>query len=119
MKSDKLTTDVGTESFDIRQLEDDESEDFVSNSTMRSWIRRTLTRRISVKVGRRKRTREIELEPSRLLVYGMYFAMVALIALTAVEIVHIVYIGSFSSEIFSAITGLIGTIVGVLLTSKG
>ena len=49
----------------------------------------------------------------------MYFAITALIALTAVEIVHIVYIGSFSSEIFSAITGLIGTIVGVLITSKG
>ncbi len=82
---------------------------------MPNWIRRILTRRVPVR-GRR---RQIELEPSERLVYGMYFAMVALIALTAVEIVHIVYIGSFSSEIFSAITGLIGTIVGVLLTSKG
>ena len=82
---------------------------------MRDPIKRALTRRISVK-GRR---RQIELEPSERLVYGMYFAMVALIALTAVEIVHIVYIGSFSSEIFSAITGLIGTIVGVLVTAKG
>lgn len=82
---------------------------------MPNWIRRILTRR----VFDRGRRRQIELEPSERLVYGMYFAMAALIALTAVEIVHIVYIGSFSSEIFSAITGLIGTIVGVLLTSKG
>ena len=86
---------------------------------MRAWIRRALTRKISVKGSRRGTIREIEVEPSTRLVYGMYFAMVALIALAALEIVHIVYIGSFSSEIFSAITGLIGTIVGVLVTAKG
>ena len=85
---------------------------------MRNFIRKALTRRISVK-GRHSKRRMIEVEPSNRLVYGMYFATVALITLTAVEIVHIAYIGSFSSEIFSAITGLIGTIVGVLLTSKG
>ena len=82
---------------------------------MRDPIKRALTRRISVK-GRR---RQIELEPSTRLVYGMYFAMVALIALTAVEIVHIVYIGSFSSEIFSAISLVIGTILGAFFGQKG
>ena len=80
---------------------------------MKTWIRRALTRTVRI------RRREIDLPPSEKLVYGVYFAMVALIALSAVEIVHIVYIGSFSSEIFSAITGLIGTIVGVFITSKG
>lgn len=82
---------------------------------MRNFIRKALTRRISVK-GRR---RQIELEPSTRLVYGMYFAIITLLSLTALEAIHLVVVKQFSSEIFSAITGLIGTIVGVLLTSKG
>jgi len=81
---------------------------------MQRWIRRALTRRISVK-GRR---RQIELEPSEKLVYGMYFAIAALISLTVLEAVHIFALRTFSTEIFSAITGLLGTILGVLLGSK-
>ena len=82
---------------------------------MPNCVKRALTRRISVK-GRR---RQIELEPSTRLVYGMYFAIITLLSLTALEATYILVLRSFSSEIFSAITGLIGTIVGVLLTSKG
>ena len=82
---------------------------------MRDFIKRALTRRIPVK-GRRK---QIELEPSTKLVYGMYFAIAALISLTILEAMYIIVLRSFSSEIFSAITGLIGTIVGVFVTSKG
>lgn len=82
---------------------------------MRGWIKKALTRQISVK-GKR---RQIELEPSRKLLYGMYFAIAALISLTILEATYILALRSFSNEIFSAITGLIGTIVGVLLTSKG
>jgi hypothetical protein len=82
---------------------------------MRDFIKRALTRRIPVK-GHRK---QIELEPSTKLVYGMYFAVAALISLTILEAMYIIVLRSFSSEIFSAITGLIGTIVGVFVTSKG
>lgn len=82
---------------------------------MRDFIKRALTRRIPVK-GRRK---QIELEPSTKLVYGMYFAIAALISLTILEAMYIIVLRSFSSEIFSAITGLVGTIVGVFVTSKG
>jgi hypothetical protein len=49
----------------------------------------------------------------------MYFAIAALISLTILEATYILVLHSFSNEIFSAITGLIGTIVGVLLTAKG
>ena len=95
---------------------------------LKSWIEKALTKTVTVMMetsrsGKRRKTARnfetVEIPPSKRLVYGVYFAMVALIALTAVEIVHIVHIGSFSSEIFSAITGLIGTIIGVLVTSKG
>ena len=77
------------------------------------WLRKALTRKIQLK------RRIIEVEPSNRLVLGLYFAITALIALTILEAVHMLVLRSFSTEIFSAITGLIGTIVGVLLTSKG
>ncbi len=84
-----------------------------------NWIKKALTRRISVRVGRRKQRREIEVEPSERLVYAMYFAITALISLTLLEGIYMLVLRSFNTEIFAAITGLIGTIVGVLLTRKG
>jgi len=86
---------------------------------MRDFIKRALTRRISIRGSRRGILREIEVEPSDRLVYGMYFATASLCTLTLLEVTYLVVLHTFSSEIFSAITGLIGTIVGVLLTSKG
>jgi len=81
---------------------------------MRDFIKRALTRRIPVK-GRRK---QIELEPSSKLVYGMYFAIASLISLTILEAVHIVVLHTFSSEIFAAITLVIGTILGAFFGQK-
>jgi uncharacterized protein YndB with AHSA1/START domain len=86
---------------------------------MRDLIRKALTRRISIKGPRGKRARYVEVEPSDRLVYGVYFAIAALTALTILEATYILVLRSFSSEVFSAITGLIGTIVGALATAKG
>jgi len=82
---------------------------------MRDFIKKALTRRIPVK-GRRK---QIELEPSSKLVYGMYFAIVALISLTILEAMYIIVLRSFSSEIFAAISLVIGTIFGAFFGQKG
>jgi hypothetical protein len=82
-----------------------------------NWIKKALTRRITVKVGRRRHTK-VELEPSTRLIYSMYFAITAIIGLVALEIAHMAFLGSWNSEIFAAISGLIGTIVGILLTTK-
>jgi hypothetical protein len=41
--------------------------------------------------------------------------MISLACLTALQIVHMIYLGSWNSEIFAAITGLIGTITGILV----
>jgi len=49
----------------------------------------------------------------------MYFATASLCTLTLLEVTYLVVLHTFSSEIFSAITGLIGTIVGVFVTAKG
>ena len=84
-----------------------------------NWVKRALVRKISVKVGRSKRTRQIEVEPSAKLVYGMYFAIAVLISLTILEAVHILVLRSFSTEIFTAILWLIGTILVVFFAQKG
>ena len=86
---------------------------------MREWIRRALTRRISVKGPRSKRAREIEVEPSKKLLYGMYFAIVALISLTILEVTYVIVLRSFSSEIFAGVTLVIGTILGAFFGQKG
>jgi hypothetical protein len=82
---------------------------------MPTWIRRALTRRVSVR-GRRA---EIELEPSERLVYGVYFAIAALASLTFLEAVYLIVLHTFSSEIFAAISLVIGTILGAFFGQKG
>ena len=57
-------------------------------------------------------------EPSDRLGYGMPFTIVALLSLTALEAVHIVYIRSFSSEIFVALSMVVGTILGAFFRQK-
>jgi len=86
---------------------------------MRDFIKSALMRRISIRGSRRGILREIVVEPSDRLVYGMYFAVAALISLTVLEAVHIFVLRSFSSEIFAAISLVIGTILGAFFGQKG
>jgi hypothetical protein len=41
------------------------------------------------------------------------------ICLSAIEIVHIAFLGTWNTEIFAGLTGLIGTVTGVLIGKKG
>ena len=84
---------------------------------MRSFVEKALTRTVSVRVGRGK-TLEVELPPNKKLVYGMCFAMVALICLTVLEATYIYALHSFSSEIFAAISMVVGTILGAFFGQK-
>lgn len=77
-------------------------------------IKKALTRRVSVKRGRGTQT--IEVTPSERLVYGVKFAMGMTVCLSALEVAHMAFLGTWSSEIFAAITGLIGTVSGVVLS---
>ena len=77
-------------------------------------IKKALTRRISVKRGRGEQT--IQIPPSEKLVLGVKFGMGMVVCLSALEIAHMAFLGTWSSEIFSAISGLIGTISGVLIS---
>ena len=80
---------------------------------MRRLIRKALTKRRMI------RAVEVEEPPSEALVYGVIFAVAALGALTALQIAHMIFLGTWSSEVFSAITALIGTILGVFFGKKG
>jgi len=77
---------------------------------MRNAIRKALTKTVRLK------KREMELPPSEHVVWMMYFATISLIGLTTLEIIHIICFRSWNSEVFSAITGLIGTIIGIFVS---
>jgi len=79
---------------------------------LRNAIRRALTKTVRVK------KREMELSPSEHIVWMVYFASISLIGLTALEILHMTYFRAWNSEIFSAITGLIGTITGIFISQR-
>lgn len=85
---------------------------------MKRWIEKALTRTLKVE-GSSGSTREVEDEPSDALVYGVTFAAIALASLTTLQIAHMVFLGRWSSEVFAAITALIGTILGVFFGKKG
>ena len=78
---------------------------------MSDWIKRALARK---RIQRGRVTLE---EPNEKLVWGVKFAIGMTACLTALEVAHLAVLGSWSSEIFSTITGLIGTISGVLIGS--
>jgi hypothetical protein len=76
-------------------------------------IKRALTRRRRVP----GRPAVIE-EPDVRLVYGVKFAVAMTGCLSALEIAHMAFLGSWSSEIFSVITGLIGLVTGIFVGQK-
>ena len=80
-------------------------------------LRKMLTRTVSIR-GPRGHVQEIEVPPSQKLLYGIYFAFVALITLATLEALHLLVVKSFNSEIFSAISLVIGTILGAFFSQK-
>jgi len=78
---------------------------------MRDPIKRALARK---RVSRGRVTVD---EPNEKLVWGVKFAIGMTVCLSVLEVAHLVVLGSWSSEIFSTITGLIGTVSGVLIGS--
>jgi hypothetical protein len=75
---------------------------------MADWIKKALTRR----------TQRGEIPPDQRLVYGVKFAVAMTLCLSALEIAHLAFLGRWNSEIFAAITGLAGTVSGILIAQK-
>lgn len=85
---------------------------------LKEKIRRAFTKTIWIQKGKRKKLERIEIPPSEQLVNLIYFAIAAFIGLTVLEIVHMILFSVWNSEIFAAITGLIGTISGIFISQK-
>ena len=75
-------------------------------------IKRALTRR------KIQRGRVVSEEPNEKLVYGVWFAVAMVVCLTALEMVHLAVMHVWNSEVFAAITGLSGTVLGVFVGQK-
>ena len=79
---------------------------------MEDPIKRALTRR------RFRRGQIIEDKPDDTLVYIVKFGMGMSACLSALEIASMAFLHSWNSEVFSAITGLTGIVVGVFVGRK-
>lgn len=83
-----------------------------------SWVRRLLTKRIIRETSAGRRLRVEEIPPSERLVMLFQFSLVAMIAMTVLEIAHLALLGVWNSEIFAAITGLVGTVMGIIIGAR-
>ena len=84
---------------------------------MNGWIGRALTRRITRKSSRGKHV-VIVLELNEKLVYAVKFAISIIFCLSGLEVAHMAFLGSWNSEVFAGITGIIGTVTGILVGQK-
>jgi len=58
------------------------------------------------------------IEPNEKLVLGVKFAISMTVCLSALEVAHMAFLGKWNSEVFAAITGLSGTVIGVFVGQK-
>lgn len=75
-------------------------------------IKRALTRQ------RFQRGRLVDEEPDETLVYVVKFGIAMTVCFSAVEIANMAFLHNWNSEVFSAITGLVGIVVGVFAGRK-
>jgi hypothetical protein len=75
-------------------------------------IKRALTHR------RMRRGRLILEEPNDKLVLGVKFAIGMTTFMSALEIAHMAFFHTWNAEIFAAITGLSGTVIGLFVGQK-
>ncbi len=80
---------------------------------MADLIKRALTRR------RRVPGRPVIIEePNETLVLCVKFIMGMIFCLSALEIACMAFLGMWNSEVFAAITGLTGTVMGIFVGQK-
>jgi hypothetical protein len=65
-----------------------------------------------------QRGRFIEEEPDDTLVYVVKFGIAMTTCLSALEITNMAFLHNWNSEVFSAITGLTGIVIGVFVGRK-
>ena len=85
---------------------------------MRNLVRKALRKTVWIRRGRKGSRKRVQIQPNESIVYGVCFAIAALAGLVALQIAYMAFLGAWNSEIFAAITGLIGTITGVFIGQK-
>ncbi|MEM2102315.1 MAG: hypothetical protein QXM22_02235 [Candidatus Bathyarchaeia archaeon] len=86
---------------------------------MKQLLRKLFTKKIAIiSKKENKKIRYTTIPPSERLVTGIIFAIVALTGLIILEIAHLAFLKTWNSEIFAAITSIIGTILGVFISQK-
>ena len=96
---------------------------------MNDWVKQALTkkRRTTDKTTPQETAQKAaevvvgaaeEVPPSERLVLGVKFAIALTFSFTAIEIAHLALMHTWNSEVFAAITGLAGTITGILISQK-
>jgi hypothetical protein len=81
-------------------------------------LRKLLTRRVLVQDSHGKKTREVILEPDEKLVYGVKLVLGMTGFLSGIEVASMAFLHEWNSDIFAAITNLIGLITGILISQK-
>jgi hypothetical protein len=83
------------------------------------WVKKALTRRTTNKTALKEQAQSVsEVEPDERLVLGTKFAIAITFCLSAIEIANLAILGTWNSEVFASITGLTGTITGILISQK-
>lgn len=86
---------------------------------MTDWVRRALSRKVKGKGSRKSGSQSVVVvEADERLVYVVNFGIGMTVCLTAIEIAHLALLHSWNSEIFAAITGLSGTVMGIFVGAK-
>ena len=87
---------------------------------MTDFVKKALTRKITNKTALQENAEALtqEVPPSERLVLGTKFAIALTFSFTAIEIAHLALLHTWNSEVFAAITGLAGTITGILISQK-
>jgi len=81
---------------------------------MTDWVKKALTRR-KVKHGTRGNLVE---QANEKLVYAVKFGIAMTLCLSSLEVASMMFMGKWNAEVFAAITGLIGTVSGVLIGQR-
>lgn len=84
-----------------------------ASKPLTDWVKQALTRRKKPKM-----TLADDTEPDERLVLGTKFAIAFTFCLSAIEIANLAILGTWNSEVFAAITGLAGTVTGILISQK-
>jgi hypothetical protein len=79
---------------------------------MADLIKRALARK------RVQRGRLVVEEPNEKLVLGVKFAVGMTVCLSALEVAHLAFLHTWNSEVFAAISGLSGTVLGIFVGQK-